>query len=75
MISDCQQLYPDSDLSSDSEEEETDLMPTEEEETNLMPTEEYFNTVEGMQHLSIEGQSTLTHLEHVLIQSHGLENG
>lgn len=56
-ISDCQLLYPDSDLSSDSAEEEGNSMPAE---------SGYFTTVEGLQHLSLEGESVLNHLESIL---------
>lgn len=67
-ISSCQQLYPDSELSSDSAEEDIDLTPSE---------GEFFTTVEGLQHLSLEGQSVLTHLENILHQNqdHSLESG
>ena len=59
VLSDCQQLYPDTELSSDSEEEE-----------------EYFTTVEGLQHLSVEGETVLSHLENILIPNqNSVQNG
>lgn len=72
MISDCQQLYPDSELSSDSAKEE-------EEDSDLPPVEGYFTTAEELQHLSLEGESVLSHLESILrVQGHDhatIENG
>ncbi len=54
VISDCQQLYPDSELSSDSTEE------------NSVAVDGYFTTADGLQHLSLEGESVLNHLEGIL---------
>ena len=66
-ITECQRLYPDSELSSDSDEESNTLEGG------------YFTTIDGLQHLSLEGQSVLNHLEHVIQQSEGhhrsIENG
>lgn len=63
-ISSCQELYPDSDLSSDSAESDND---------------NYFTTAEGLQHLSVEGEAVLSHLENILhIRDHdseALQNG
>lgn len=53
IITDCQQLYPDSELSSDSAE----------------AANEYFTTADGLQHLSLEGESVLNHLENILVQN------
>ena len=61
VISDYQQLYPDTELSGDSDDEGN----TE---------EEYFTTVEGLQHLSLEGESVLTHLE-TIIENESATNG
>ena len=51
MISDCQQLYPDSELNSDSDEEISDG---------------YFTTASGLHHLSLEGEAVLNHLESII---------
>lgn len=66
-ITECQRLYPDSELSSDSDEE-----------CHIPLEGGYFMTIDGLQHLSLEGQSVLNHLEHVIQQSEGhqsTENG
>lgn len=65
-ISECQQLYPDSELSSDSGEEDINSVPLE---------GGYFTTVDGLQHLSLEGESVLTHLENIIQQSQSHQNG
>lgn len=66
-ISSCQLLYPDPELSSDSAEEEVNNMPS---------TGEYFTTAEGLQHLSVEGESVLSHLEGILqVHTGNQENG
>lgn len=67
-ISDCQQLYPDPDLSSDSN-------CSEAEDGNVSSTGDYFTTADGLQHLSIEGEAVLNHLESILhIQDATQEN-
>ena len=58
IISDCQQLYPDSELSSDSAEDD-----------NNIAADSYFTTADGLQHLSLEGESVLNHLENILVQN------
>ena len=58
-ISECQQLYPDPDLSSDSN-------CSEAEDGNVLSTGEYFTTADGLEHLSIEGETVLSHLESIL---------
>lgn len=64
-MSECQQLYPDPELSSDSAEE-----------VNVLSSGEYFTTAEGLQHLSIEGESVLSHLEGILqVRATNHENG
>lgn len=63
-ISYCQQLYPDTELSSDS---------ANEDETE--PEGAYFSTAEGLQHLTLEGETVLSHLENILLQSQDYENG
>lgn len=62
LISDCQQLYPDSELSSDSAEENADGIEAD----------GYFTTADGLQHLSLEGEATLSHLENIIVQNHSL---
>ena len=70
-ISECQQLYPDSDLSSDS-----DLPHEGDGGGDLLQEEGYFTTAEGLQHLSAEGESVLAHLEDILhIQEQSGQNG
>ena len=56
VISDCQQLYPDSDLSSDSAD------------ADEYTPEDYFTTADGLQHLSLEGKAVLTHLESIFVE-------
>ena len=55
VISECQRLYPDSDLSSNEEEEGEG-----QEEGN------FYTSPEGLQELSAEGESVLRHLENIL---------
>ena len=63
-ISECQRLYPDSQLS--SEEDESAAMV---EEGN------FYTTPEGLQDLSAEGESVLRHLENILHINEAQENG
>lgn len=76
-ISECQELYPDPELSSDSEleqeeaEEEKDGSEDEEEEG-------FFTSADGLQHLTVEGEAVLAHLESILRvseQSNGSAEG
>ena len=56
-----QQLYPDSDISSDSDDNQTnDVSPP------LVEEGDYFTTAEGLEYLTAEGRSVLSHLESVL---------
>lgn len=67
-ISECQRLYPDSELSSEEEEGESELP----EEGN------YYTTPEGLQSLTEEGESVLRHLEsilHIEVDESSIENG
>ena len=65
LVSEYQQLYPDPELSGESGEEE-------EEEEEITEDTEYFTTAEGLEHLSIEGQATLSHLDGILrVQENG----
>lgn len=64
VISNCQKLYPDSELSSDSAEEDETI--PQEDFTGDDVTEGYFTTADGLQQLSIDGESVLSHLENIL---------
>ncbi len=65
LICEFQQLYPDSDLSSDSDMNDDVSL----EEGN------YFTTAEGLEYITAEGESVLSHLESILhIREEGTES-
>ena len=59
-ISECQELYPDPELSSDSECD--DVLA----ESGRREQEGYYTSEEGLQHLTVDGQAVLAHLESIL---------
>jgi len=63
-VSECQRLYPDSQLSS----EEDESVATAEEGN-------FYTSPEGLQDLSAEGESVLRHLEAILHINEAQENG
>lgn len=61
-ISECQELYPDPELSSDSEAS----CEGEEAEIEDNNVEGFFTNEDGLQHLTVEGEAVLAHLESIL---------
>ena len=59
-ISECQLLYPDSQVSGEEEDGEEPMLEEEEYREG-----EYFTTPEGLSHLTVEGKAVLEHLEKV----------
>ena len=65
-ITECQALYPDTEqLSSGEEGEEGEEWEEEGEEVTELSGGEFFTSLEGVEHLTPEGQAVLEHLERV----------
>lgn len=68
-ISECQQLYPDAEISSE-EEQEGGI-----EDVSVSEEGNYYTTPEGLQGLTAEGERVLQHLESILRIEGSGENG